>query len=594
MVFGLLFAGLGIATLSGYGVMWDCWEMYTGDRNLQFLLSWDSDYLDYTKPMPMPIYDERPDHPDFYRITMAGRHNPAIHDPWHIWPVGPLSSSITKHVFFGWLGVLDPFEAHHLAPVLWALALLVALYFFVLRYAGRWEAVIAVVALAVYPRFWAHLHFNLKDIPSTVVFSLVIFSFYRGVLKERWGWVLLSAVLWGVGLATKGNALFLPFILIPWFGALAYTRYWRERRLPPRPMRLVLFIYPVVGFAVMFLLWPFLLIEFPDHLVAHVRYLFLRAYQGSNEWHWQPLVNAIVTMPIAVLLLLPAGVWALTRKSAKQTESPQLSGLLLGLWVGIPLLRVSVPKAEDFDVIRHWLEFVPAVCILAGLGGGALLRQLGKLAEKLSVQCGSGYHAAILEKLRGRLAFAERVPWLLPLLAVLLWFTPVISWNIRNHPHQLVFYNFAIGGLHGAQELGLPEATDYWGISHRQGCRWLNANAEPGALVLANIGDQTFVYTKDLWLRRDLHFRGVYQWQPGATVDLIHHHPGAVYLIYITRKGLYTEFFRELDKRHDPAYLIKVDGGIILKILRLKDAQGNYPTRPIEAGAEPSIPQKRR
>jgi len=556
-VVALLFLTLALATIRDYGVMWDCSEMYLGDRNLQFLLTFDADYLDYGKPMPMPEYS-RPDHPDFQAIAHAAVINLPLYSPQDIFPVGYVSSSLTKKIFYSWLGWLGAIEAHHLAPILWFTLLLIAFHRFVLGTLGRWPAVIAVLALATYPRLLAHSHFNLKDIPSLTLFSLVVFAFYRGVTAESWRSILAASVLWGVAIATRPNSLFLPLVLAPWLAWVLWSRHRAGRRLLTRELRAALVAFPFVSLVATLACWPFLLADFPRHLLATIDFLVSFGYGGDGHWHAAPAINGLVTMPVVVLALAAVGLVAACLRPARLGGEGLL--LLLVGWLVVPPLRVSIPSAVDYDVIRHWLEFVPPVCVFAGLGGARILAGLGALGRRL--------FPAAAAKARGGLATG------VALCLVGLSFSPVIAWEIRNHPNQLVFYNALVGGLQGAQRRQLRGATDYWGISTRSGMRWLGEHAEPNAALVVPIGHSTVAYTEKVWLRKDIRFINSEILDVDEVWRQIAAYQGVLYVMYVTRTEFYSDELRALDAQVPPAWSIQVDGGTILKILRFDKQPG--------------------
>jgi len=218
--FILLLAGLYlllfVATLSDYGITWDeaAGELYLGDRYLHFFTSLDTGYLDVGAD-DIDVY-ARPDHPESFRLSGFSKAN-----PHHTAGVGPTLSAVTKHVFYTRLQWLDPIDAHHLAP-----GLLVALFFFTSSRLVRGPAVIAILVLATYPRLRAHAHTNVKDVPAAVLLSLALLCAYRGLLGGRPASVVLAAVLQGLALGAKANAVFVPFIILPPY----VLHLWRRRR----------------------------------------------------------------------------------------------------------------------------------------------------------------------------------------------------------------------------------------------------------------------------------------------------------------------------------------------------------------------------
>lgn len=542
---------IALATIADYGVAWDCSEMYLGDRNLQFLLTLDPSYLDYGRQMPMPEYG-RPDHPDFQAVARAARINLPINSPQDIFPLGYLTSSLTKKIFYSWLGWLPAIEAHHLAPILWFTLLLVAFHRFALSTLGRWPAAIGVLALATYPRLLAHSHFNLKNIPALTLVCLVVFSFYRGVTSGNPRSILIAAALWGAANATGPNSLFLPVILGPW---LAWV-LWQRRRAGRRPLGpglpAALLAFPFLSVAVTLACWPFQLVDFPRHLADTAGFLVSFGFGGDGRWHAGPVINGLVTMPVPVLVLAVAGAVAVCRRRA--SLGGEGLALLLGTWLIVPPLRVSVPAAVDYDVIRHWLEFVPPLCAFAGIGGAWILSRLAEVVRRSLPEMAATAPAAL-----GRGG---------ALCLIGLAFSPTVAWEIRNHPNELVFYNSLVGRLRGAQRLGLKGATDYWAISTRTGLRWLNAHAEPNAALVVPIGHSTVAYTEKVWLRNDIRFINSEVLDAEEVRRQAAAYPGVVYLMYVTRAEFYAEDLRALDTRVSPVFTIRVDGGDILRILR--------------------------
>jgi hypothetical protein len=537
--FLLLFTALGCFTVRHYGLTFDSAEYYLGDKNFYFWKTLDPAFLDYDLDN-VPVH-KAPGHPDFFANSEHARSY-----PHHIWPVGPALTSFSKHLLFTTTRWLDPIDAHHMILVVLVAGLLAALFRFAHRNLGLWPAIFTVAALACYPRFWAHLHNNVKDVPSAVFFSLVLMTFHRGLGEARPVSLWLSALFWGVALATKANAFFLPFILVPWTLWMLLHRRHGQQAVLTRAECLAFLAYPLVGFLLMLVLWPFLLLDFPQRLQAYVQYLLERGASGAGHWQSEPFLNGLYTMPPVVLFFLIVGCVSLTVKAIRDRQRRPFLVLVL-LWLTIPVLRVCMPQSVDFDVIRHWLEFVPAAALIAGDGFATLLGWILRRLETTGERRGL------------RLALC---------LACL---SPTLWWNYRAHPNELVYYNFLIGGLGGAQAQQLPQATDYWGSSYRQGGTWVNEQAAPGSMVIVGVGEHIVQYTAQIWLRQDLKLQ---LWMGLDQEELLRRsqsHPGSVYLLYITRTERYPAFVRAIEAgSRQPEYQLQVDGGVLLKIHRLR------------------------
>lgn len=543
----VFFAGVFCLTLSDYGPIWDTWEYYVGDRNLSFYRTLDPAYLEYARPAPVDFY-RVPGHPDFARAASLVP-NPALHLPSHIWPLGVTSASLSKEIFFARLGLVDPIDAHHLVLLFYVAALLVVLHRFAWRRHGPWAAAVACLCLLIYPRFWGELHNNIKDVPSAVLQTLVILLFVEGVETRRRRTILLAAGLWGAALATKANALMVPLILLPWWLA---TRIERARASGPPASSIgaALTAAPLVGAAVCAVAWPWLWLDFPEHLWLHLEFLMSKAADVESGWKVMPLVNTVITMPLGVMALIALGLAAMIRH-AWTTHRLVGEHLLLGAWVLLPVLRACLPGARDYDVIRHWIEIVPALALIAGIGVQGLLERLGAIP---------GLHEA-LSRSRSRAAIACGT--------MLITLGPAVHWNVTRHPHQIVFYNRLIGGLAGAQARGLPDATDYWVSSYRQGLRWINEHAAPGSLLLVGVAEQAVLFVADLRVRADVHVQPTQRLAPDTLRRMIDGHPAPVYVMYVTRTDWYPWYVTEFLEIAPRVHAIEVDGAPILEIREL-------------------------
>jgi hypothetical protein len=240
-------------------------------------------------------------------------------------------------------------------------------------------------------------------------------------------------------------------------------------------------------------------------------------------------------MPEIMLILLPVGIVFAVRHH-RSTSNPLFR--MLFAWAAVPILRNSLPGAVNFDGIRHFEEFLPAACLLAGYGAASLVAWITRLRP-------------------------ERAWIWAPTLGVL------IALNlgaivVRFAPYEYLYFNSLIGGLRGANRTwGFSEATDYWGSSYRNGIRWLNSNAEPDAVLYTPIADWLVRIPAPLWLRRDI--RPISR--DAMTAESASGHP--VYIMFITRTGWYDEVAKRCVERLTPVHEIVVDGLPILLIYRV-------------------------
>ncbi len=545
VLFSVAYLMIGLYTIPDYGLTWDeSWENYYGDKTLNYFFSFDADHLDFEEKS-VDIYN-KPDHPDWHWSTNVYRDNDLLHAPHLIWPLGPVLSSITKYIFYDFLKLFGAIDSHHLAPLLAMLILAIFTYRFVRSFCGRVSAVAATLILATYPRLWAHAHFNSKDVICAMFFGLTIYAFHAGIIRRQPWYFVLSAVLWGFGLATKANTFFLAFILIPYFVvAMLHRRrlhLWGKRDpLPGRKTWVMLGLYPVIGIAVMLLCWPYLWQDFPSRIGLYIESLGSRGFSGESGWNTISLNYAFATMPVAVIIGLGLGLSAMFRLR----KYPHVTTLVL-LWLVVPVLRVCLPGAKDFDGIRHWLEFVPALAIVAGLGFGSLYTVIGNRLMALPM----------------RRVAVDTIGAALVLLVL----TPVIMWNVDTQPNQIAYFNPIKGRLPGAREAGYPEAGDYWGNSYRQGFEWLSDNvAEQHPRLVVGVAEHIAYSSYQVWLDKRIKLTP----QDKLTHDAIQAVQRPVYLMYIVRPGWYSPIVKYYDKV-PPVHTVSVDGAPILIIKRIR------------------------
>jgi hypothetical protein len=187
---------------------------------------------------------------------------------------------------------------------------------------------------------------------------------------------------------------------------------------------------------------------------------------------------------------------------------------------------------RNFDGVRHFIEFLPYMCLAAGLG-------LRAFARFVTGRLGSG--AA------GRACTASLYAFALGL--------PALE-TFRTHPNGICYYNVFAGGLAGSQARRDPSATDFWGNSYWQGLAWLNEHAERGASIIVPVASHIARSAAPVRLRPDL----------SLTSTRL-----PVYVMYITRRSKYGRFVLELQRRAQPVHEIRVQGGVILRIFLLPD-----------------------
>lgn len=516
----------GVQLLPDYGPVWDpvLAEYPYGECILESLATGQPTSFD--PPLRSTLAFREP-HPDFVlQYPFAQTH-----------PFTAILSALSCRILWTELAWMDPIAAHNLPVVLQLGVLLFFLVAFVARRRGILTGVAAGLILCVCPRFFAHSFNNLRDAPEACLYGLASLATYLAITRGRLAWWGVAGMATAFAFAQKTPALFVPvqmgmFLILAW---LWDKRHGRPADLLPwRGICVAALTFVVAYFVVSPPIWrdPIGQMGVYFHHVFAIGNWFtsdMGTLLGPEVPVWDlhgPLHVLLTTPPIVLVLGLLGAV------------APGVDGklrLFLLLWTLVPIARVSAPGMRDFDGVRHFLEFLPPLAILAAIGLERLLR-LARAEHRLVRVAAVGAAVA-----------------------------PGLVVTAATHPNGICYYNGLIGGLGGAAKAGILDATDYWGNSYWQGLDWLNENAEPEAGLIVPVAEHVVACVVPVKLRADLVFLPRELVRSG---DL----RGPVYVMFITRPGQYGPMLVELLRENiPPAHTIRVQGGVILEILRLDE-----------------------
>ena len=415
----------------------------------------------------------------------------------------------------GWLSETSAFRL----PAWLLTGLAVALlYLFGVRIESRIAGLTAALLYITMPRVFFHGQLACFDSGITTLWLLTVYAYYRALERARWS--LWLGVFFGLALAAKHNAWFLPPLLL---GHYLFV-VWPDLSLRPfRPPRIpLLFIaMALVGPLVFFAHWPWLWFDTYHHLKAyfafHLHHAFYNMeYLGVN-WGQPPLPISypfgmtLFTVPTVTLLLGLFGFalflrppllttlarWIGVRPPALDTRfrfparrswlRPGLGldprvGTLLGVNALFPLVLIALPQTPIFGGTKHWLPAYPFLALLAGITLSRLFAQLFARSRLSPV-----------------LAFA------LPLALAL----PGAANIYGTQPYGLSQYNALAGGPAGGADLGLNR--QFWGYAVRGLLPWLNENLRENTRVYfhdTNWGSYR-AYIREGLLRPDIRYAGM-------------------------------------------------------------------------------------
>lgn len=530
----LLFFILSLITLKDYGISWDePAHFFRGQAFLNFFLTGNTDYSNLKYNSKTSYYQE-PSLTASYFFKVDGGHP----------PLNGIMAALTNYLFYQKLSIMGDIEAHHLFNILCATFLVLITIIFTTQYYGLFAGIIAGLSIASYPLLFSEGHFNIKDPAETAFFTATIWTFWNAIKSNNWRWMLASSIFFGVSLGTKFNILFLPFILIPWYSVYILNHSenpFRYLSHIPKKISLALLAYPIIVFIIFFGSWPYLWQDlYHNTLSVFVYYKDIGIGSGQTNYHILngfnlfPITWIIITTPPIVLILGTIGFFTILINMIKRLNDSYFTGLLLLLWLAVPIIRVTMPHSSLYGGIRQIMEFIPALCILTGIGAVSLVQ----LSIKLF---GNNQNSKLIFKV---LLFIAFIPHILVMF--------------KLHPNENVYFNSLIGGIKGAQQLDIPYWGNSFGNAYLQTANWLNQNAPIGSHVALIQGTATNI--PKIYFRNDINFSNSFWSGIDRTGE---------YLVDLTHQGYrqaYPFVWDYLDTVLIPVYEVNVEGVTIAKI----------------------------
>ena len=500
----ILYLVISIGTLSDYGFTWDEVPYHTdiAKGNIEFL-----------KGNPSLLYSHP--HYKFYG------------------PLPSIISYVSMSLLHSYIGMFEPDFAYHLPLVIMGSLTLLIVFFFALELFGLNIAVFSFLTLAFMPRFFGHIHNNVKDVPLAFFYTLAIWLFWKGYTQDKKYFIILSGISAGIASSTRLNGVFVFIIIVAWI----LIDYFLKNNLSLKS--LIFFVknksyigyFFIIGLFSLIVSWPWLWLRPFSRLFETVRFFstvdFSLAVKfmgktflhGAVPWYYY-LVYLVITTPPVFLILFLFGLFFIFNNLKKENSGSYLIVIWFFIAFGKELLFGNT--IISYDGIRHFLEAIPAFCIIVGIGLNSLYLFIKSQLSR------SGYLKTILSS---RVVFS--------LLLLIIFSAPLLQ-LIKFHPYQTVYYNSVVGGIKGAEG---NFDLEYWGNSYKQGIIWANANLEPNSTL-------EVVFVQDELVRMYL----------DENINLVDENGD--YVMYIIR---HIDFF----PYKIPVYELSVDGVPILKIVRM-------------------------
>jgi 4-amino-4-deoxy-L-arabinose transferase-like glycosyltransferase len=441
-------------------------------------------------------------------------------------------------------------------------------YIFGARLWSRSAGAVAACLLGLMPAVFFHAHLACFDVPIMAMWAWCIYVNWRALESGQIRWALAAGVVYGLALATKHNAWFLPVPIVPHalfvrrHAMLAALKRWRFSF----PLNLV--AMATLGPLVLYASWPYLWNDtmprlqwwFDFHMhheYYNIEFLGKNYFDPPSPKAYLP-VMVVATVPTITLLLFGVGAYDRGKDgvgrlvawgrgvfgnhddqghvTAPSDEAARAEpSLLLAMSLAFACAPFFLSHTPIFGGTKHWLPAYPALALFAGRGFDLVARALRTALPQLAATPMRAAQAGLVATvLAAPLAETE-----------------------HSHPYGIAAYVPLVGGTAGGADLGLNR--QFWGYTTEDAAaEYLNAKAPNGATVFIN--DTTW----DAWnrmeaekrVRPDLRAAG----SPGdAQIALVQHelHMNEVdYTIWVVFPS------------DAPAYIVRHDGVPMVSIYR--------------------------
>jgi tetratricopeptide (TPR) repeat protein len=398
---------------------------------------------------------------DTHGQDQSALNTPVTHLKYYGQSYDNLVTFLTK-----WFGIDDIYGFRNLMSSLagWLTIFVTAL--FAVWLSGYSPGIFVLILFAVSPTFLGHSQNNLKDIPFALGYISSLFFMFRILFSNnkiliRDVLLLIISIAFALSIRA-GGLLLICYLFLFWLIYLFY-QYFTDGKSALNVSGRKLFILILISGAAFFmsiLLWPFALQDpFRNVLesyrvMAHFPSTFRQIFEGKNEWSdfmpWYYLPKSmLITIPLTVLSGLIFSYTLFKR-------GKYLIFSLLFFAFLFPLVFALVEKSNLYSSWRQFLFLYPVIVLLSSI---ALY--------------------SFIDSFKNRF-----IKWGIMLVMVLMSIHPV-SFMIRNHPYEYLYYNQTAGGLMGAY--GNYE-TDYYYVSQTEAAEWLIDHLKEKGIDTAEVG----------------------------------------------------------------------------------------------------------
>jgi len=444
-------------------------------------------------------------------------------------PLEKVFQAASLEIFHNRLGIEGIVDSFKLPNMIIASLIVVVVYCFCLKYFGFITAFASALFLTVLPRFFGHAHFATMEIPLSFFILLALWFCWERLDKS----LVIPGIFLGLAFLTKMTGV---LFVIPLTLFLAVRAILRKKNIYRLALRLVVMIFVIFFLFIVF--WPKIWVDpinrviefFSFYTSNQVTFLYFGSAQAPLPWHFIWVMIGITT-PVLILGFSLIGIFSMFFLRQRR----ELKLFLLINLLFLPVL-LSLPWVSAYDGIRLILPSLPILMIFAGLGVdfvGRFFRSKGRLIVV--------YTLLIVIFLNGLFMIKH------------------------YYPYMLSSYNRIVGGVAGAEKLGME--VQYSTETFRSTLPYINSNCPKNCnlLILGNEGPYLW-YQKDGLLKKDI--------KPQIFFPFI---PEDASLVVIPmRKSFFPEYVWNIFNNVKPVYSHEIDEVMVAVVYKMEDIQKHF------------------
>lgn len=408
--------------------------LFIGKRNLDFWVSgqWSKgpDYSIAVKPSD-----------GLLRLVWGAKYYP---------PFLPTIAVALHEIFSTTLHLIPSIPGYHLAGFIIGFLGVVVLYLLLKELHFKESTSLGISLLyGLYPSIVGQMRNDMKDVPLAAAVIVLVYLFIK-LLKSypsnrSYLWTLLLGLAFGFSVLIKPTAAIMAG-MFGVYGGVSLLFAKGRKGLAPFPVLLTQgIIVGVIMIVIVIGLWPWTWTD-PLHLLTEalaffritgykVPVLYFGATVVTGEsvpWHY-PFGVLLVQTPLPIIFLFVIGVIAALFKVKKEKDPLPL---LFVLWVFLALFRFSLPMFLIYAKVRHLMDALPGMFILAAYG------------------------VEFLSKLFNSYVTLPKFSWRSVILGFAILHEIVIVFTFA--PFEPSYFNIVAGGTKNVAEKQLFD-VEYWG-----------------------------------------------------------------------------------------------------------------------------------